>query len=46
MRGEYEESVSSLVAVTQRRPARKKTGSEAPTQERTEEREDIVTDAS
>lgn len=31
LRGEYEESVSSLVAVTQRRPARKRTGSEAPT---------------
>lgn len=46
LRVECEVSESSTVAVTQRRPAKKTTGSEAPAKERMEEkREDIVASA-
>lgn len=47
LRVEREASESSTVAVTQRRPAKKTTGSEAAAKERMEEkREDIVASAS
>lgn len=43
LRGRYEALVSNAVDVAQRRQPRKTRGSEAPTKERMEENEDIVT---